>query len=124
MIEIVLPRHLATDYGSRIEAVAAGRARLVPVRGGDRGDPDLGTAEIAVDGAFDGPATFPEILAAMPRLRWAHSLAAGIDGIVSPALAAARHPPDQQRRRVRPGTRGVRARGDGDAGPRHAGLAA
>ncbi len=88
MIEIVLPRHLAADYGARIEAAGGGRVRLVPVRGGDPRDPGVGAAEIAVNGAFDGPGTFADVLAAMPRLRWAHSLAAGIDDFATPALAA------------------------------------
>jgi phosphoglycerate dehydrogenase-like enzyme len=88
MIEIVLPRHLAADYGARVEQAGGGRVRLLPVRGCDPRDPDLGTAQVAVNGAFDGPGSFGDVLAAMPNLRWVHSLSAGIDDFISPELVA------------------------------------
>jgi phosphoglycerate dehydrogenase-like enzyme len=88
MLEIVVPRHLAVDHGHRIEGVDPARVRLLPVAGGDPGDPDISTAEIAVRGDYDGPWTFAELVAAMPRLRWIHSLTAGVDDFVSPALQA------------------------------------
>jgi phosphoglycerate dehydrogenase-like enzyme len=88
MLEIVVPRQLAADRGQQIEDVGRGRIRLVPIAGGDPADPDISRAEVAVRGDYDGTWTFAEILAAMPRLRWIHSLTAGVDDIVSPALQA------------------------------------
>jgi phosphoglycerate dehydrogenase-like enzyme len=88
VLEIVVPRQLATDRGGQIERVAPGRVRLVPIAGGDPADPDISRAEVAVRGDYDGAWAFAEILAAMPRLRWIHSLTAGVDDFVSPELRA------------------------------------
>ena len=87
ILEIIVPRHLAADYGSQIEGVAGGgRVRLVPIAGGEPADPDISRAEVVVRGDFEGHWTFAEILDAMPRLRWIHSLTAGVDDLVSPEL--------------------------------------
>jgi phosphoglycerate dehydrogenase-like enzyme len=88
MLEIVLPHHLAADYGGQIEAAGRDQVRLVPIAGGDPADPDISQAQIAVNGDFDGPWTFGEVLAAMPSLRWIHSLSAGVDDFVSLKLHA------------------------------------
>lgn len=88
MLEIIVPRHLAADYARQIEGVGHGRIRLVAIAGGDPADPDISGAEVAVRGDYDGPWTFAEILGAMPRLRWIHSLTSGVEDIVSPELHA------------------------------------
>jgi phosphoglycerate dehydrogenase-like enzyme len=86
-IEIVLPRHLARDYGQEIAAVAPDRVRLLAITGGGPGDPDVARAEIALNGIFDGALDFADIVTQMPALRWIHSTSSGIDDFVSPALA-------------------------------------
>ncbi len=88
MIELVVPHHLARDYGPRIEAAAKGRVRLMPVSGGSPDDPDISLAEAVVSGDFDGPWSFAELLSHMPNLHWVHSLSAGLDAFVSPELQA------------------------------------
>jgi phosphoglycerate dehydrogenase-like enzyme len=86
MIDIALPHHLARDYGSQILAAAPGAVRLVPMVGGAPDDPDASQVEIAVNGIFDGPVGFRELIETMPALRWIHTAASGIDDFVSPAL--------------------------------------
>src|SRR3954469_2308219 len=88
MLEIIVPRHLAADYGGQIEGVGGGRVRLIPIAGGDPSDPDISRAEVVVKGDFDGAWTFAEILAAMPGVRWIHSLSAGVEDVVSDELHA------------------------------------
>jgi phosphoglycerate dehydrogenase-like enzyme len=86
MIEIVIGRPLAATYGKQIESAAQGRARIVAIRGGDASDPTITGSEIAVNGPFEGPASFKEIIGAMPALRWVHSTGAGIDDFASAEL--------------------------------------
>jgi phosphoglycerate dehydrogenase-like enzyme len=88
VLEIIVPHHLAADYGRQIEGAGGGRVRLIPIAGGGPADPDISRAEVAVRGDFEGPWTFAEILAAMPGLRWIHSLTAGVEDFVSPELHA------------------------------------
>jgi phosphoglycerate dehydrogenase-like enzyme len=81
LIEVVLPHHLARDFGDQIEHAASGEVRLVATGGHD----DVSNGEVAVSGWYERP--FGEVLAAMPRLRWIHSTGSGMDDFVSPALA-------------------------------------
>jgi glyoxylate/hydroxypyruvate reductase A len=81
MLEIVVPHSLAVDYARQIEGVGRGRIRLIAIAGGDPADPDISGAEVAVRSDFDGPSTFAEILAAMPRLLTNSA------GVFAPALA-------------------------------------
>lgn len=84
MRQVATPQSLAAADRARIDAVASGRATLLPVRADDTFDSDLSRVEVALCGHSDGPT--PAQLLAMPRLRWIHSLSAGIDDLVSPEL--------------------------------------
>ena len=86
MKTVVLARSLADEYGAEIEAAAAGRVQLLPLRG-EEGEADLDDVEIAVYGLYEGPLSFRELSDRMPSLRWIHSTGAGIDTFVSPELA-------------------------------------
>ena len=83
---IALARVLADEHGEQIEAAAAGRVRLLPLRG-EEGEADLGDVEIAVYGLYEGPLSFRELADRMPRLRWIHSTGAGIESFASRELA-------------------------------------
>jgi phosphoglycerate dehydrogenase-like enzyme len=85
MKTIALARVLADEHGEQIEAAAAGRVRLLPLRG-EQGEADLGDVEIAVYGLYEGPLSFRELADRMPRLRWIHSTGAGIESFASREL--------------------------------------
>lgn len=87
MTVVALPRGFADAYGVAIEAAAAGRARLLPLRGED-GEADLQEVEIALYAPYEGPLSFAELADRMPGLRWIHSTGAGIESFADPKLAA------------------------------------
>jgi phosphoglycerate dehydrogenase-like enzyme len=74
---LLLPTDVTRDEEALITAAAAGELRLVR-------QPDGADAEIAVTGAYEEP--FADVIAGMPKLRWVHSMSAGVDGILSPEL--------------------------------------
>jgi phosphoglycerate dehydrogenase-like enzyme len=82
---VALARWVAGEYGEQIEAAAAGRVRLLPLRG-EEGEADLDDVEIAVYGLYEGPLSFRELIDTMPNLRWIHSTGAGIESFASPGL--------------------------------------
>lgn len=84
---IALAERLAAEYGERIEAAGDGRVRLLPLRGED-GEAALDAVEIAIYGGYEGPLSFAQLAARMPRLGWIHSTGAGIESFASPELAA------------------------------------
>ena len=86
MKTVALARWLADEYGARIEGAAAGRVRLLPLRG-EEGETGLDDVEIAVYGPYEGPLSFRELADRMPGLHWIHSTGAGIDSFASPGLA-------------------------------------
>jgi len=84
---IGLPRWLADEFAAPLQAAADRcRVNLLPLEG-EEGEPGLDRVEIAVDGHYDAPLPFAELLAQMPRLRWIHATGAGIEGFASPELA-------------------------------------
>lgn len=84
---VALPRGFADEYGVAIEAAAAGRVRLLPLRGED-GEADLHEVEIALYAPYEGTLPFAELANRMLGLRWIHSTGAGIDSFAAPELAA------------------------------------
>jgi D-2-hydroxyacid dehydrogenase (NADP+) len=82
---VALASRLAEEYGAQIEAAAAGRVRLVPLRGED-GEADLDDVEIAVYGLYEGLLSFRELVDRMDSLRWIHSTGAGIESFASREL--------------------------------------
>lgn len=85
MTTIAIADWLAAEYGERIDAVADGSARLLPLRG-EEGEAGLDEVEIAIYGGYRGPLLFRELVTRMPRLAWIHSTGAGIDSFVSTDL--------------------------------------
>jgi len=83
MVEIAICRKDAESFGAQIRSVAPDKVRILSVRGGHPLDPSIASAVIAVNGPLDGPATFKDLIAQMPMLRWIHSTAAGIDDFAS-----------------------------------------
>jgi len=83
MVEIAICRSDAESFGRQIQTVAPGEVHVLPLRGGHPSDPSIASAVIAVYGPFDGPASFRDLIAGMPMLRWIHSTSAGIDDFAS-----------------------------------------
>jgi phosphoglycerate dehydrogenase-like enzyme len=86
MKTVALARWFAEEYGERIETAAAGRVRLLPLRG-EEGEANLEDVEIAVYGLYEGPLSFRVLSERMPNLRWIHSTGAGIESFATRELA-------------------------------------
>jgi phosphoglycerate dehydrogenase-like enzyme len=85
MKTVALPRAFADQFGAELEAAAAGRIELLPLRA-EEGEAGLDQVEIAVYAPYEGPLPFKELAARMPSLRWIHSTGAGIESFASREL--------------------------------------
>jgi phosphoglycerate dehydrogenase-like enzyme len=84
---VVLPRPLEDDFVVSRGAGPLDEVELIVVERIEPGDPALLQARILVDGIADQKVSGAELAAAMPRLRWIHSMTAGVDGLLSASLA-------------------------------------
>ena len=83
-MEIVVPANLLQEHAAQLLRAVTRTTHLLPV-GGTPGDPGIACAEGAISGSY-GSVSFRELLGQMPRLRWVHSLGAGMDDFVSAEL--------------------------------------
>ena len=86
-----------------------GRSRCVEVTGVAELEDHLDELEVVFAWNFDRP-TLLDVVPRAPRLRWIQSISAGVEEFARPVLADARGRPHERRRRLRPGSRRVRAR--------------
>lgn len=82
---ILWSRYRAEDV-ARIRGAAQG-ARIVLVARDGSADGPLDDVEVLVRGTMGGEA-FDRILGRMPRLRWIHSAAVGVERVLSPAITS------------------------------------
>ncbi len=83
----VVPRPLADDFDVRADSQGVlGRLRLHVVENPASDDPELRVAEILITGISTQTASPSDLARAMPRLRWIHSMTAGVEELVSDEL--------------------------------------
>jgi phosphoglycerate dehydrogenase-like enzyme len=86
-VTLVLPSPLGDDYVVTPEAEAVlDRLLVCVVRDPGSGDPPLAEGEILVTGLERQAAPAVEFVRRMPRLRWIHSVTAGIADLLAPEL--------------------------------------
>jgi phosphoglycerate dehydrogenase-like enzyme len=87
MVQIALSNQLMQQYGAQIQNVAPSVVELLALD-------DSATrriwndAEILINSEFTNELSAQFVIASMPRLRWIHSVYAGLDDIASPELAS------------------------------------
>ncbi len=86
-MKILLPAHMLETLRDPVSQIAPG-CTLVPVHPAEVPSADLSDAEVLfLPWGFDHSSLEP-LLARLPRLRWVHTISAGVDHILLPALAA------------------------------------
>lgn len=83
-MKLVLPQSLASGVVPQISSLAA-QVEVVLLDEEGQPEGDIADAEIFVRWWYN-PDVLARLLAAMPRLRWLHTLSAGVDGLLSPGL--------------------------------------
>lgn len=87
MVQIALSKRFLQDYGTQIQAVAPGEVELLVLD-----DPAYSDAwrdaEILMSSEFADDSTTEEVVAQMPKLRWLHTIYAGMDNIPWDAVNA------------------------------------
>jgi phosphoglycerate dehydrogenase-like enzyme len=83
----VIPCPLSDDFDLRVDTDnVLGRLQLCLVAEPSSGDPALDEAEILITGISTQAADPHDLVRRMPRLRWIHSVTAGVDDLVSEQL--------------------------------------
>lgn len=84
---VVLPRPLEDDFDVSDDAGPLKDVELTVIETIEPGNSALLQAEILVNGIGDQKVSGARLASAMPRLRWIHSMTAGVDGLLSGSLA-------------------------------------
>jgi phosphoglycerate dehydrogenase-like enzyme len=80
-LDIVAPESLVKTYGDQIRRVSQHDVRLISVDDAGRSVPKIDSAEIMLHGFYSGEFGLEQLLPGLPRLKWIHALAAGIEDI-------------------------------------------
>jgi len=85
-MKLILPDYLVEPLRDRIRQIAPG-CKVLPINSEGEVEGDIDDAEVLFLRWGLGRETFQRLVAAIPNLRWIHTISAGVDHVLFPALA-------------------------------------